>query len=216
MADALRAAVIGASGIGKHHAKWLNAAGYEVCFCGTSAQSVQKTTGVLRDLFGFSGRGYIGVQDMLEAESPDIVVVASPAHLHREHFLAAAERGCSILCEKPLVWDVSVSAEAMLADAREMVRAAEDHGVLAGVNTQYVTGVAPYLELCRSEGRSPSLGSFSEFFMRMDSRGGASGASGDRIWVDLAPHPLSVLVAFAGQGGIVPGSEDCIDLHYAR
>ena len=44
MARPLRAGVIGASGVGKHHAKWFHALGCEVvAFAGTSAQSVAAT-----------------------------------------------------------------------------------------------------------------------------------------------------------------------------
>ena len=55
---ALRAAVIGARGIGKHHAKWLHYEGCDVvAFVGTSDETVIKTGEILRDLFGFEGRG---------------------------------------------------------------------------------------------------------------------------------------------------------------
>jgi len=39
------------------------------------------------------------------ARKPDIVVVASPHHLHYEHTAAALEAGAHVLCEKPMTLD---------------------------------------------------------------------------------------------------------------
>ena len=47
------------------------------------------------------------------------------------------------------------------------------------------------------------------FFMQMDSRGGDEGADFENIWVDLGPHPLSVLVAFCGPGEMLETGASC-------
>jgi predicted dehydrogenase len=55
---------------------------------------------------------------LLEAERPDLLVVATPDPLHREPVLLAAERGVpNIIVEKPMATAVA-DAEAMLAAAR--------------------------------------------------------------------------------------------------
>jgi len=210
MADTIRAGVIGASGIGKHHAKWLTLLGCDVVFAGTSAETVEATAANLADQFGFAGSGYVGAERMLDEADLDLVVVASPADLHHGQFLAAAKRGCHILCEKPLAWDTEKPVAQVVAEAEEMVWAAREASIVAGVNTQYVGVVEPYLALCEQAGQAVDRDGFSRFYMRMDSRGGKSGASGEKIWIDLSPHPLSVLVAFAGPGAIAPGSEACV------
>lgn len=210
MPPALRAGVIGASGIGKHHAKWLDALSCEVvAFAGTSEGSVAATSQMLGDLFGFTGRGYVGIEAMLDAADPDVVAICSPPWLHCEHFLLAAERGCHIMCEKPLVWDPDKEMPQLLEEAGQMVEAAREKGIVAAVNTQYVAAVEPYLRLCEQAGAQVSRSEFSRFFMRMDSRGGKDGAAGEKIWLDLASHPLSVLTALAGPGAIVSGAESC-------
>ena len=66
---------------------------------------------------------------MLEASRPDIVAVCSPPALHREHALAALEQGCHVFCEKPLATD--------LAEAEQMIRAAERAGRWLVVNNQF-------------------------------------------------------------------------------
>ncbi|MCC6486037.1 MAG: hypothetical protein IT364_00925, partial [Candidatus Hydrogenedentes bacterium] len=71
-----RVAVLGASGIGKHHAKWWALEGAHVCaIAGSSEASVCKTAAGLQELFGFCGRGYGSVEALLERERPNIVDV---------------------------------------------------------------------------------------------------------------------------------------------
>jgi len=55
-------------------------------------------------------------EDLLEKVRPEIVVIATPPHLHKAIALAAFAQGAHVLCEKP----VALNA----ADAREMVDAA--------------------------------------------------------------------------------------------
>ena len=208
---ALRAGVIGASGVGKHHAKWLNALGCDVvAFVGTSADTVARAGQALHDLFGFTGRGYIGVPDMLDAEALDIVSICSPPQLHHDHLLLAVHQGCHVLCEKPLAWDPAKPLASLIAEGREMVAAAEIRGIVAAINTQYTAAAEPYLQLLRLAHAPVEPSCPTEFAMRMTSRGGKAEPSGEKIWMDLASHPISLLMALAGPGRIVPGSESCM------
>ena len=208
MAD-LRAAVIGASGIGKHHAKWYARLGCSVdAFAGTSEVSVAATSEALRGLLGFEGAGYVGVGPMFDAGHYDVVSICSPTAAHHEHFMAAIDHGAHVICEKPLVYDASQSHDRLMAQAEEMVRAAGDAGIIAAINTQYVAAVGAYRELMAERGvvaEEPT-----SFFMQMESRGGDEGTDFENIWLDLASHPLSVLIGFCGPGQIVPGTESCV------
>ncbi len=56
-------------------------------------------------------------QDMLAQAHPDIVVIASPPHLHHAIALAAFAGGAHVLCEKPLAMTA--------AEGRDMVAAAD-------------------------------------------------------------------------------------------
>jgi predicted dehydrogenase len=71
----------------------------------------------IKERFGFAiaSEDY---RDVLAAE-PDIVVVASPPHLHYEHTTAALAAGAHVLCEKPFTLDSG--------QAWEVVRQAEKH-----------------------------------------------------------------------------------------
>lgn len=209
MAPDLTAAVIGASGIGKHHAKWFHRLGCSLeAFAGTSPESAAATAQNLAEMFGFEGEGYPSVQGMLDAGSYDLISIASPEHLHLEHFLAAIEHGAHVLCEKPLVYDASLSSDEMLAQARAMVDAAEAAGRVAAVNTQYVAGVDAYGAFMAERGIDP--GAPRTFFMQMESRGGDEGTDYEQIFIDLGSHPLSVLMGFCGPGRMITEGASCV------
>jgi len=208
VAGELTAAVIGASGIGKHHAKWLHRLGCRVvAFAGTSPESVARTSETLRELFGFDGIGYSSVDELLAADDYDIINVCSPEHLHYDHFMAAIEHGAHVMCEKPLLYDASLSEEEMLRRGAEMVEAAEQAGRVAAINTQYAAAVDAYYEFVSACGDDP--GAPESFFMQMESRGGPEGTDREQIWIDLGSHPLSALMAFCGPGEMDEATATC-------
>jgi predicted dehydrogenase len=194
-----RVAIIGASGIGRHHAKWLAALGAEVCaFVGTSQQSVAATRQVLVDLFGFSGAGYTDIATMLGECDPDLVHVCTPPERHYEHVMALAGHRCHVLCEKPLTWAEAKSPGQLLDEARQMVAALAGTGRVAAVNLQYAAVPAAYYDLCRQAAVEP--GPPRTFFMHMDSRRERN--QYEITWRELSPHTLSVLQAFCGPGEV--------------
>ena len=52
------------------------------------------------------------------AKSIDFVVVATPPSVHKVHTIAALERGCHVLCEKPLATSVAEYDEIIAAADR--------------------------------------------------------------------------------------------------
>ncbi len=208
MAETLRAGVIGASGIGKHHAKWFAYLGCDMAaFAGSSEESVAATAQSLHDLFGFEGQGYVGVEAMLAAGTYDMVSICSPEPLHHEHFMAAIEHGAHVMCEKPLIYDPNLEHDTLLQMAAEMVEAAREAGVVAAVNTQYVAAADAYHALLDQQGIAAEEPT--SFFMQMESRGGPEGTNYEDIWIDLGSHPLSVLMAFCGPGEMDEDSARC-------
>ena len=55
--------------------------------------------------------GYIDIAEMIRAEKPDLVVIASPTHLHREHACAAMEMGVDVFLDKPMAQDYETALE---------------------------------------------------------------------------------------------------------
>ena len=67
----------------------------------------------------FGATGYPSCEALLEAETLDLVVVASPTHFHADHAISAFARGCDVFCDKPM----AIS----LQEADRMIAAMEQH-----------------------------------------------------------------------------------------
>lgn len=191
---ALKVAVIGASGIGKNHARWFHGHGCEVvAFVGSSPESVARTHEVLRAGFPFAGRGYTDVEEMLQQEKPDAVCVSSPPELHFAQVLQCLDAGAHVLCEKPLVGDESKTADELVAQARQLVAHAAKRGLLLGTQMQYAVAASTILELAGVAPDTP----LREWTMEMETKNVRPGRGEEKIWLDLSPHPLSVLQKMA-------------------
>lgn len=202
----LKVAVIGASGIGKNHARWFHQHGCDVvAFVGSSPQSVARTHKVLQDGFGFSGRGYDSVEGMLGEAHPDIVCISSPPALHYEQALQCFLHGAHVLCEKPLVYDAARSPQELIAQADQMVQAAAGAKVLLGTQMQYAIAVETLLNLAGIE----NVNDIRAFSMEMETINLKVGRDYELIWIDLSPHPLSVLQVLSGGGEIEAASIEC-------
>ena len=64
--------------------------------------------------------GHTDLERLLKAESPDVVSIVTPDHLHRAHATLCFDAGCHVLQTKPLATN--------LDDARAIVQAAEASG----------------------------------------------------------------------------------------
>lgn len=72
------------------------------------------------------GKSVTTLSEIVDDPAIDAVYISTTNELHREQALAAAKAGKHILCEKPLAMS--------LDDARAMVRAAKDAGVVMATN----------------------------------------------------------------------------------
>ncbi len=204
MSSPKRAVVLGASGIGKHHVKWLMRAGCDVVgFLGTSPESVEKTKASLEETLGFTGAGYTSVSRLIGECRPQLASICSPMDVHYEHAAACIGAGAHVLCEKPLVGGDQLSTERQLFLAERIVSAADSAKVLLGVNTQYAAA-APHLLAISG------VDSVDEYFMQMESRGAGGTRQHEAIWHDLAAHPISVLLALVPDGNVDWGSVQCV------
>ena len=195
----LSVAVIGASGIGQHHARWYDLSGCDVvAFAGTSRDSCERTRARLASYFGFRGRAYQDVEAMLREETPDIVAVTSPYPLHRAHAIAALDAGAHVLCEKPFCWDKDKELDEILADGRAVVSKAKDAGRLLGVSAQYPAGI-PHYRAFYEQVRG-AWDDVTRITMEMEVKGRKGPKRYEEIWADVAPHALSLVIGFLPDG----------------
>ena len=115
----VRFAVVGAGNFGGSHMRAIKAnaeIAELVAICDINEEYLNKRAAE----FGVS-RTYTDFYKMIEDGGFDCVCLATPDQLHREHAVAAADKGYDILCEKPLAQSMD--------DCQAMVDAVERNGI---------------------------------------------------------------------------------------
>lgn len=191
---AVRVAIIGTRGIGKHHAKWFVWEGAElVGICSSREETAWLRREELAEQIGYEGPAFADVAQMLEEVRPDAVSIASPPSCHGRHVAMCLDAGCHVLCEKPFVYDPGRHAIECLSEAVDLVHKAEARGLSLCVMTQYAA-LAPSLRALGELAAGPNAGIW-HFGMRMESRHGAGGQVLEHVLMDLGSHPLGLLLA---------------------
>jgi predicted dehydrogenase len=204
-AKELRVAIAGASGIGRHHGKWHHQAGAAVVgFWGRDARRCAATAARLRETFPFAGRAYWDLDRLLAEERPQVVDVCLPNELHFSCARRALEAGCCVLCEKPLVWQEGAGPEQLLEQAGQLVELARARGLQFGVCTQYAASLPLYRRF-HEAARGP-LGEINSFFAEMESVSRGRRRDARTMWIDMGPHPLSLLLSWFPGGIVDPAS----------
>jgi predicted dehydrogenase len=128
MTESLGAAVVG-TGFGVlTHVRALQAPGIEVrALVGRDGEKAGKRAAMFHIPLATTDRN-----EAFAAAGVDIVAVTTPPHTHAEIVLDAVTAGKHVLCEKPFARD--------LTEARSMLRAAEDAGVVHLLGTEFRFG----------------------------------------------------------------------------
>lgn len=198
-----RVAVIGARGIGRHHANWWRVEGATVCaVLGRTPESARAAVEGLRSAFGIEARPYADFAALAEAEQPDIYDICSPPEYHAAHVRVALKAGGDVLCEKPLLFDENFPPEHLLAEARELTALAAASGRRLALCSQYAVAASEMLALWRSAGGVVPRTFTGE--LQSPARGRIPCPS--RTWIDLGPHLLAALHAIVPEDRFQPDS----------
>jgi predicted dehydrogenase len=207
MQERLRVGILGARGIGKHHAKWFASCGCDVLSVyGRSAESCAQAEAALKGLFDFRGEMTSDWERFVSDPRLQVVSVCSPAEVHADQVVALLRAGKDVLCEKPLVWDWEETPAGIVGAAERMVAAARETGRVLAVNAQYPAAVPHYLELYRrARGAAPR---FETLSFVMETKGKPRSSHSAEVWIDLGPHALALLDALLPGGRIDPREEE--------
>lgn len=187
-----RIAVLGAGGIGRHHANWWRVEGAEVVgILGRTPETVAASQARLKDLCGYDGPGFTDLDTLVQATRPEIVDICLPAALHVPPARQALEAGCHVLCEKPLLYDASLDDDAMRQQATDLVSAAREKGLRFGLCSQFFVAADTCRELTAARGAAPPRR------IELELRSPARGRPPDpaQCWIDLGPHLVAALQA---------------------
>ena len=133
----------------------------------------------------------------LDRSRPDLVIIATPHHLHFEQARACLKRGCHVLVEKPMALHA--------AEAEDLVRLAErsDRLLVVGLQRRY-EGTAAVFRRLAGEGRLGAIrlvhGLFAHRFAGEWMQGWRSdpARAGAGIIDDSALHLIDLLLYLAG------------------
>ena len=191
-------AVLGAGGIGRHHANWWRVEGAEVvAILGRTPESVQRSADRLKEQYGFAGGCYTDLPTLLREARPAIVDICTPPAVHATQARQALEAGCHVLCEKPLVFDAARTPEALMQEAHALAALAGARGVRFGLCSQFSVAARTCREL--RQARAPGALRRLAIELRSPARGRAPDPA--QTWIDLGPHLVAALQT------LVPGGE---------
>ena len=141
----IRLAIIGTGGMAHTHAESFSAMrGVRLAACCDIDSAKARAFAAKWNI----PKWYADYRELLALESPDAVAVVTADAAHAPVSLAAIDRGCAVLCEKPLATS--------LADARKMRDAARARGVVTHVNFSYRN--APCVQAAASLVRGGGIG----------------------------------------------------------
>jgi predicted dehydrogenase len=148
-------------------------------------------------------------EDLVKRDDVHLVDVTAPSNFHKEISIGAIENGKNVFCEKPLALN--------LADAREMLQAAEEAGVKHMINFNYRK--APAIALAKKMIDDGLLGELYHFrgvylqdwiidpefpiVWRLDKSVAGSGSHGD-----LNAHIIDIARYLVGEFDSVVGMEE--------
>lgn len=188
-------------GTGPFLARALRQAGCElVGVAGRSVESARQAAAALPEIKGpgeapIWGRlpeAFASVPAMMAATRPDIVAIASPTPLHRQHLQEALDGGAHVLCEKPLVWEEGLEGRADDGSVAALARAFSRSESLLDLNAQWPQTLPFYRRLFPEVAARPA-----RLSMRLSPM-----YRGLRVVVDSAPHLISMLAALFGPGAV--------------
>lgn len=109
-----RFAIVGCGHIGRRHAELVGRHGHLLAVCDNDSERALELSAK------HHAKAYFSMEELLQNERPDIVSICTPNGLHAAHAIAALQRDCHVLCEKPM----SISS----LDCQQMIAAAQKSG----------------------------------------------------------------------------------------
>ncbi len=186
-------AILGASGIGKFHAREFHNAGCNVvAILGSTEESAAKTAAALKSEFSIRVSPYHDLETLISTEELNAVSICTPAELHAIQARKCLEAGIHVLCEKPFVLETK---DKNYQIAKSLFSIAKEKKKILTVNTQWVS-IIPYLE---GDFDLKNIKSFS-FYMEPPLGGELN------LITEAIPHANSMLLGLISNKNLLPNN----------
>lgn len=198
-------AILGASGIGRHHAKWWKTDGaHVVAFLGSTPESVCNTAAALHQHLGGlrPPRGFCSLAELIAQTHPDIADICLPPPLHYAAAREALHNGLHVICEKPFLYDPALPVETLMAQADELIALAAAKRRMLGMASQYYGQVQYCRRLRTGDITRPVEHLRMELFTVLRQHSDTP----VETWIDLGPHLLAAMQAVQENRRLDPAS----------
>ncbi|PLZ01027.1 oxidoreductase [Burkholderia sp. WAC0059] len=194
----LRTAIIGCGKVGHFHARALAKLEHSE-FVAVSSSSLERAQTFARQ-YGDGVRAFDNVEAMIDAAQVDVVCICTPHPQHAPVAVAALQRGCHVLIEKPLA--------SSLEDCDAILSCAQTHGRTVGVvcqrrfypSAQRIRDAIDAGKIGRPAiGNVVMLGWRDRAYYESDPWRGSWKGEGGGVLVNQAPHQLDLLLWYMGE-----------------
>jgi hypothetical protein len=190
----MKVSIIGAgrnrNGIGQYIGKYFHENGVKVIsVLGTTERTSIHASRVLNK-YGIEAKPFVEFNEMIRAEKPDAVVIASPSSTHYEYLVKCVDLGLNIFCEKPLVWQERMDVRKAVED---IFKKAREKRITIAMNSQWPFSVESYEKICGKVEIKKS----NQFVILL-----SPFSVGKEMIPDSVPHALSLLYHIFGVGEI--------------
>ncbi|RMD76285.1 MAG: hypothetical protein D6820_12980 [Lentisphaerae bacterium] len=184
--------IVGARGIGRHHARWWYVEGAEPAgIVGTNAATLPETVKTLQSMFPFAGIAGTSLNDLIHRCQPDIVDICCPHPAHARYIHETInESDARIVCEKPLVFDPDKTVPQLLEEAEELRQLIHEHERDFLLTTQYPVLARHVLDDYHQHWPAESILALEA---TLKTPGKVENLPPQYIWIDLAPHLLAMV-----------------------
>ena len=155
---------------------------------GTREETASEAAQDLARRFGIHCGGYAEWSVFLGETRPDLLVIASPAHTHRDYLERALEAAVPVFCEKPFIWDDDRNN---VADAARLIDGFKTARLPLVINNQWPETLDAFRKLYPA----CNLEELHSFEMEL-----SPASTGRSMIIDAMPHAWSMLTTLSGAG----------------
>jgi len=191
----MRLSIIGArrsrNGIGEYIGKYFHKWGAIVTsVLGTTKKTSHDAASSLRK-YGIEPTPYTDFEEMVERESPDTIIIASPTATHYQYLMKSIDSDLNVFCEKPFIWYGISDLGSVIAD---IFKRAREKDLTLTMNSQWPFALKFYQKMC---GRIDPK-NCQKFFISL-----APSSFGKEMISESVPHALSILYFLLKDGRIL-------------
>lgn len=178
------------NGIGQYIGKYFHENGAKVIsVLGTTEKTSIHASYVLKK-YGIEAKPFVEFNEMIRAEKPNAVVIASPSSTHYEYLVRCVDLGLNVFCEKPFIW---CEEEDMRKKVEDIFKKAKGKELTIAMNSQWPFSVEYYEKICGKVEIKKS----NQFLIHL-----SPFSVGKEMIPDSVPHALSLLYHLLGAGEI--------------